>query len=61
MAATDWEGHLNSPSDFDRLKVKSRKLANAVDQTILGTEEMDSLQIGEIAAALITLSNDLGP
>ncbi len=61
LAATKWDGHLNSPSDFDRLKVKSQRLANGVDESILGLEGSDSLQINEIAASLITLSNDLGP
>jgi len=61
LAATKWEGHLNSPSDFDRFKVKSQKLVNGVDKAILGVEEVDSLRIKEIAASIIVLSNDLGP
>jgi len=61
LASTKWDGHLNSPSDFDRLKVKSQKLVNGVDETILGVDGIDSLQIREIAASIIVLSNDLGP
>jgi hypothetical protein len=36
-------------------------LANAIDQAIIGCEEIDSSRTIEIAAALVTMSNDLGP
>ncbi len=35
-------------------------LVTAVDEVVAG-EEMDSLSATEIAAAIITMSNDLGP
>ncbi len=60
LAATIWKGHLKSPSDFDRVKVKAQMLVTAVDEVVAG-EQPDSLQASEIAAALITMSNDLGP
>ncbi len=47
-------------ADFDTLKAKSQILANAVDQAILGLEEIGSLHITEIAASIIVLSSDLG-
>jgi len=60
LAASKWKGHLKSPSDFARMKVKAQILVNAVDQAVT-VEEMDSLQVTESAAVIITLSNDLGP
>jgi len=32
LAATKWKGHLRSPSDFDRIKVKAQMLVNAVNE-----------------------------
>lgn len=60
LSATTWKGHLNSPSDFDRLKVKAAKLVKAVDGSIEGVD-IPEQSITEIAAALITVANDLGP
>ena len=63
LAVTRWKGHLNSPSDFDKLKTKAQILVRAVGRVVAG-REMDQLgfmRITEIAAALITMSNDLGP
>lgn len=60
LAATKWNGYLKSPEDFDRLKVKAQMLVSAVDE-VVNVKEMDSLQVTEIAASIISLSNDLGP
>ena len=62
LAATEWKNHLKVPADFDRLKVKAQMLVNAVDKVVAG-KETDSLQltVTEIAAALVVMSNDLGP
>ena len=64
LAATKWEGHLKSTDDFDKLKLKSQMLVNAVDEVANAkkTESLTgSMKISEIAAAIITMSNDLGP
>lgn len=60
LASTKWKGHLMSPDDFDRLKLKAQMLVNAVDEVVT-VEHTDSLQVTEIAGAIITMSNDLGP
>jgi hypothetical protein len=60
LAVTEWKGYLNSPDDFDKLKVKAQMLANAVDE-VVKVQKTDSLQVSEFAAAIITMSNDLGP
>ncbi|MHA1336274.1 MAG: hypothetical protein ACTSPW_11090 [Promethearchaeota archaeon] len=60
LVATKWKGYLKSPDDLDKLKVKAQMLVNAVDEVVT-VKQMDSLQVNEIAAAIITMSNDLGP
>jgi len=60
LSATKWKGHLNSPSDFDRIKMKAQMLVNAVDEVVT-VEGTDSMQVNELAAAILTMSNDLGP
>ncbi len=60
LAATKWKGHLNSPQDFDKIKVKAQMLVSAVDEVVT-VKDTDSLQVNEIAAAIVTMSNDLGP
>lgn len=60
LVATKWKGYLKSPDDFDKLRVKAQMLVNAVDEVVT-VEKTDSLQVNEIAASIITLSNDLGP
>ena len=60
LTSTKWKGHLKSPNDFNKIKVKSRVLVNAVDEVVT-VKKIDSLQVNEIAAAIITMSNDLGP
>jgi pyruvate/2-oxoacid:ferredoxin oxidoreductase beta subunit len=60
LAATKWNGYLNSPDDFNNLKVKARMLVDAVDEVVAETD-MKSMKVTEIAAAIITMSNDLGP
>jgi len=60
LATTKWKGYLKSPDDFVKLKVKAHMLVKAVDGAV--TEKItDSLIVTEIAAAIITMSNDLGP
>ena len=63
LAATKWKGHLNSPDDFDRLKVKAELLVNCVDKVAAeaGGDFAGIIQVNEIGALLITMSNDLGP
>ena len=60
LASTKWEGYLKSSDDFDNIKVKAQMLVNAVDGAV-AAKQTDSLQVAEIAAAIITMSNDLGP
>ena len=60
LVATRWKEHLTSPDDFDRLKLKAQMLVNAVDEVIAG-QEVDSLRIAEISAALINLSDGFSP
>ncbi len=60
LVATKWKGHLTSPDDFDRLKLKAQMLVNAVDEVIAG-QQVDYLHVAEIAAALVNMSNDFSP
>jgi uncharacterized protein (UPF0297 family) len=60
LAATKWKGYLRSPGDFDRLKAKAQILVSAVDGAV-PSELWDSVGVNEIAAAIIVMSNDLGP
>ena len=63
LAAIKWKGHLNSKDDFDKLKVKAHMLVEAVDGSINVDDagSLDSMNITEVAAIIITVSNDLGP
>jgi len=60
LAATQWKGHLNSPSDFDRARVKAQMLMNAVNE-IASDQDLGFMSAAETAAAILTMSNDLGP
>ncbi len=60
LAATEWKGHLNRPSDFDRLKVKAQMLVNAVNESA-SDRDLGAMSATEVAAAILTMSNDLGP
>ena len=60
LASTKWKGHLNSPRDFEKIKVKANMLVKAVNKVIT-VEGTDSMKVTEIAAAIVTMSNDLGP
>jgi len=60
LAATEWKGHLRSPSDFDRIKVKAQMLVNAVNE-VASDQDVGSVSATETAAAIILMSNDLGP
>jgi hypothetical protein len=60
LASTKWKGSLNSPADFEKLKVKAEMLLKAVDKTVEG-ETVEEMKVAEVAAAIITMSNDLSP
>ena len=60
LAGTKWKGHLNSYEDFEILKIKSEILVNAIDDSV-DNGILEDAKTMEIAASIITLSNDLGP
>lgn len=61
LASGLWKGHLNTPSDFDNIKVKAQMLVEAVDGVVVDNNQIDHWKVNESAAAIIILSNDLGP
>jgi len=60
LASTKWKGHLNRPKDFYALKKKSIMLVNAINE-VSKADKKGTMKVREIAAAIITMSNDLGP
>lgn len=60
LSATKWKGHLSTPDDFERLKAKAEMLLVAIDGSLSGNQ-LNSMRVNEIATALVTMSNDLGP
>lgn len=60
LASTKWKGHLNTPNDFARLKVKAGMLAKGLDE-VTTIEGMGSLKVNEAAAMVIMIANDLDP
>ena len=60
LAATKWKGHLNSNSDLVKIQIKARMLVTAVDDVVT-VEGTDSMEVAEIAGAIILTSTDLGP
>jgi hypothetical protein len=60
LAATKWKGHLNSPDDFDRLKVKAVMLSAAVDESA-ADPDLGYIKAREVGAMIITSVNDLDP
>jgi hypothetical protein len=60
LTSTKWKGHLNSPKDFERLKVKAKQLADAVDQSAV-EPSLSFMKANEVAAAIIVIANDLDP
>lgn len=60
LVATKWKGALNTPADLAKLKIKAEMLAQALDK-VASAKGSESLQIQDLAAVLITTSNDLGP
>ena len=60
LAATLWKGYLKSPSDFDKIKVKAQMLVNPVDGVVT-VDNIDFMQVAEIAVSVMMMSNDLGP
>jgi hypothetical protein len=61
LATTKWKGHLNTPEDFDEIKVKARMLVYAVDDAVPDDLGLDRMKAREIAASIIIMANDLGP
>jgi hypothetical protein len=59
LASTTWKGHLNSKADFDKIKVKAAMLVKGINGSV--PEGSEFMKVNEIAAALVTMSNDLGP
>lgn len=59
LAATTWKDALKKPSDFDKLKIKAAVLVKGINESV--PEGSEFMKVHEIAAALVTLSNDLGP
>jgi len=60
LAVTVWKGHLNSPNDFNKVKVKAEMLVTAVNG-VVADKQIDDLNVTEFALALISMSNELGP
>jgi len=60
LTATKWRGYLNSPADLSKMKVKAQMLVDAVDEAV-AVENTETLHVNEIAAVIVTMSNDLGP
>ncbi len=60
LSGTLWKGELTSMKAFERLKEKASMLVLAVDH-IVEDQEIGEMQVREFAAAVITMSNDLGP
>ena len=60
LAVTKWKGHLNTTTDFNKIKPKAEMLVAAVNQ-VVAEKSIDNLNVTEIAVGIITLSNDLGP
>ena len=58
LARSKWKGALKTPGDFDRLRVKANMLVKAVTNA---GQDVPTKKAVEIAAAIVTLSNDLGP
>ena len=58
LSGSLWKGHLNSPRDFDRLKIKANMLVMAVTEA---GEPVPYVKAHEISAAIVVLANDLGP
>lgn len=62
LAATKWKGHLNSPDDFDRVKLKSQMLVEGIDIAIT---EMEGAYADDkvvfVYKMFIDLTGDLDP
>ncbi len=58
LASTIWEGHLNSPADFEKLKVKAEMLVKGMD--IVGQSYTEESAV-TVAAFYINNTSDLGP
>lgn len=60
LASTKWKGHLNSPNDFEVLKVQAKKLSDAIDISAFDPN-LGFIKAVDVADGIITLANDLGP
>ena len=60
LSATLWQGKLNSMEAFSQLKEKASMLVNTIDH-VAEEQGTESMKVQELAAAILTMSNDLGP
>lgn len=60
LSSTLWKGKLTSYEAFEKMKVKSQMLVDAIDGVVAGQDLGNTIAI-EIAAGLVSTSNDLGP
>lgn len=62
LSGTEWKGRLRTPQDFERLHAAARSLAVAVDEVVAGdVRKVPEMRVMEIAAALVSLSDEFGP
>ncbi len=60
LSATLWKGKLTSYDAFEKMKAKTQLLVDAIDRVVQG-QDLGNTKAIEIAAAIVTTSNDLGP
>lgn len=60
LAATKWKNHLNSPADFNKMKVKAQILVNAINEAA-SEKQPESWQITDVATPIMLIANDIGP
>lgn len=64
LANTTWKGHIDGPADLDRVRVKATMLAHNMDIMVSDpriTDASAGATMGEMAAFIIRMANDLGP
>jgi hypothetical protein len=61
LAVSTFKGHLNSSQDFHQLNKKAAMLVDAIDQVAAVEDSEKMMTAPEMAAAIITIANDLGP
>ena len=60
LASSKWKGHLNSPGDFEILKVQAKKLSDAIDLSA-SDPNLGFMPAVDVADGIIKLASDLGP